>query len=70
FFREIVNIPTWLVNIYFINDPHSPTDYAEWQRVLIGVKKGLGISGLEIPYMADIFLEARDRSELFKTVDT
>jgi len=58
FFREIVNVPTWLVNIYFVNDPHSPTDYAEWQRSLMKVKIDLGIRSLEIPYIADIFLEA------------
>lgn len=65
FFLEIVNVPAWLVNVYFINDPHSPTDYAEWQRALMEVKTDLGISGLEVPYMADIFLEAKDRSELY-----
>lgn len=64
FFREIANVPAWLVNIYFLNNPHSPTDYEEWQRALTEVKTDLGISGLEIPYMADIFLEAKDRSEL------
>jgi len=25
FFREIANVPAWFVNIYFLNDPHSPT---------------------------------------------
>jgi len=64
FFREIANVPAWLVNTYFLNDPHSPTEYAEWQRVLKEVKTELGISGFEVPFMADIFLEARDRIEL------
>ncbi len=59
-----MNVPAWLVNVYFLNDPHSPTDYAEWQRALMEVKSDVGISGLEVPYMADIFLEAKDRREL------
>jgi len=65
FFREIVNVPAWLVNIYFINDPHSPTDYKEWQKALTEVKADLGISGLGVPYMTDIFLKAGGRSELY-----
>jgi len=69
FFREIVNVPAWLVNIYFINDPHSPTDYAEWQRALMEVKTDLGISRLKISYMADIFLEAQDRSKLMGIIN-
>jgi hypothetical protein len=64
FFHESAHIPSCLVNIYFLNDPHSPTDYAEWQRALMEVKKDFGIYATVVPYMADIFLEARDRSEL------
>lgn len=64
FFREIMNVPAWLVNLYFLNDPHSPTDLEEWQKQLKKVKAELGISGSGISYIADIFLEARDRSEL------
>ncbi len=63
FFREVVNVPAWLVNVYFLNDRHSPTDYEEWQRALKQVKMELGIIGLEIPYTADIFIEAKDRTE-------
>lgn len=69
FFREIANVPAWLVNIYFFNDPHSPTDHEKWQNALRKVKAELGISSLVIPYMSDIFLEARDRSELYRILD-
>lgn len=65
FFREITGVPAWLANINFLNDQHSPTDREEWQKQLKKVKAELGISGSDIPYMADIFLEARERSELF-----
>ncbi len=64
FFREIAGMPAWLVNINFLNDPHSPTDREEWEKQLKKVKAELGFSGEGIPYTADIFLEARDRREL------
>lgn len=58
FFRKIAGVPAWLANIYFLNDRHSPTDREEWQNQLKKVKAELGISGLDISYMADIFVEA------------
>ncbi len=64
FFRKIAGVPAWLVNVFFINDPHSPTSYEEWQKQLKNVKAELGISGSGISYIADIFLKARDGSEL------
>ena len=64
FFRNIAGVPAWLANINFLNDPHSPTDCEAWQKQLKNVKAELGIPGSNISYMADIFLKARDRSEL------
>ena len=64
FFREIAGVPAWLANINFLNDPHSPTDHEEWQKQIEEVKTELGISGSGMSYIADIFLKARDRSEL------
>ena len=64
FFRKIACVPAWLANINFLNDQHSPTDHEEWQKQLIKVKSELGISGLRMSYMADIFLEVRRRNEL------
>ena len=65
FFRKVANISAWLVNIYFLSDHHSPTSYEEWKDELNRVKAELGITGINIPFFADVFLEARNRSELF-----
>ncbi len=64
FFRKIAGVPAWLANINFLNDQHSPTDCDAWHKQLKKVKAELGISGKRIPYTADIFLKARNRSEL------
>lgn len=56
FFTEILRIEAWLVNIYFTDDPHSPTSRASWQAGIADVKKLLGIS--EVPHCADVFLPA------------
>ena len=66
FFREVVKVPTWLVNIYFLNDPHSSTNSDEWQNALERVKEELGLKDIIVPYMVQLFLEARDRCELFQ----
>ena len=65
FFLEIINIPAWLVNVYFLNDPRSPTKYDEWQSALADLKKELGIDNIVVPNAVEIFLEAKDRRELF-----
>jgi hypothetical protein len=56
FFREILQIEAWLVNVYFTDDPHSPTSRATWQRGICDVKKSLGIG--VVPHCADVFLPA------------
>ena len=66
FFCQVVNVPAWLVNVYFINDPHSPTTLENWHNALKQVKKELGITGIQVPNTAELFLEAKDRSELLK----
>jgi len=65
FFREIVNLPAWLANIYFLNDPHSPTNREEWLAALAEVKQELGLSHITVPYTVDVFLGAKHRRELF-----
>ena len=65
FFRKIAGVPAWLANINFLNDQHSPTDLKEWRKQLKKVKAELGISNSGMLYVADIFLKARDKSELF-----
>jgi hypothetical protein len=64
FFRQIVNVPAWLVNFYFINDPHSPTTLENWHIDLKQVKKELGLTGIRVPNTAELFLEGKDRIEL------
>ena len=64
FFRVVMGVPAWLINVYFINDPHSPTSRAEWEVALVGVKAQLGLAGTSVPHAADLFLEAGTRGEL------
>jgi len=64
FFREIVGLNAWLVNVHFVNDPHSPTNLEQWQTGLSEAKRELGFSRGSIPFCCDVFLPARDRAEL------
>jgi len=64
FFREVMGVPAWLINVYFVNDPHSPTSRADWEVALVGIKAQLGLAGISIPHAADLFLEAGLREEL------
>ncbi|MFC1812863.1 hypothetical protein ACFL03_09230 [Thermodesulfobacteriota bacterium] len=66
FLRKIVKIPAWLANIYFLNDPHSPTIRGEWQAALSNTKKELGLNDIIVPHTADLFLEAYNRRELLR----
>jgi hypothetical protein len=66
FFREVINIPAWLVNIYFLEDPQRPTNIGEWKSALTQVKAALGLADKEVPLAADIFLEAKNRNELIE----
>jgi hypothetical protein len=56
FFREILRIEAWLVNVYFTDDPHGRTSRTEWHGALADVKKSLGIGA--VPHYADVFLPA------------
>lgn len=60
YFFHRQDIPAWLVNIYFLNDPHSPTSLEEWQKELLKVKQTLGLNDIKIPHTADVLLEAED----------
>ena len=66
FFREIMKIPAWLVNIYFLNDPHSPTSREKWNQALSQVMAEIGLRGIVVPHAGEVFLEAKDRTELFE----
>lgn len=56
FLREILHIEAWLVNVYFSDDPHSPTSRTAWAPAIAEVKKCLGIDN--VPFYADVFLQA------------
>jgi hypothetical protein len=69
FFRRVVGIPAWLVNVYFLADPHCPAPYppmsrVQWRTALAEAKAELGLAGVAIPYAGDLFLEGKDRREL------
>jgi hypothetical protein len=57
-FREVAGVPAWLVNVYFVDDPHSPTSRAEWEAALAGIKAQLGLGGISVPHDVNLFLEA------------
>jgi hypothetical protein len=67
FFRQCLHIDAWLINVYFTDDltSHNPTSKAVWEKELPSVKRELGFSGSSIQWVHDVFLPARDRSELF-----
>jgi len=56
FFREVLHMSAWLVNVYFTADPHCPTSRAQWDVAVADVKKALGISAT--PFRADVYLPA------------
>jgi len=73
FFLE-AGVPAWLVNVYFLCDPHCPPPYppmsrGEWRVALVEDKTKLGLAGVAVPYTADLFLEGKDRSELAGPTD-
>jgi hypothetical protein len=42
FFREVLHMNAWLVNVYFTADPHSPTSRAQWDVAVSNVKGAAG----------------------------
>ena len=66
FLRSHIQIPAWLVNVYFTNDPDPirSTSREQWDVALKAIKEELAVSGLQLPYMCDLFLPPRPRKEL------
>jgi hypothetical protein len=56
FFREVLQIPAWLVSVYFTDDPHSPTIREAWTSALRQVKSSMGLK--QVPFCADVLLPA------------
>ncbi|HEV2500706.1 MAG TPA: hypothetical protein VGY31_14105 [Terriglobia bacterium] len=57
FLREIGAFDAYLVHVYFIDDPHSPTNLQEWADCISQVNVALGIEN-PIPFFGSIFLSA------------
>lgn len=56
FLRAELGFDAWLVNLYFTNDPHSPTTPNEWAAALTEAKRSLGAA--KVPFAVDLFLPA------------
>lgn len=59
FMREIARVPTLLVNVYFLNDPRTPTTLAQWKQSMADITLRLGLPSTP-PGVISVFLEAHD----------
>ncbi len=59
-FRQVIGLEALIVNVHFVDDPHSPTSLEEWKVGLAHAKAELGISDVKIPGLVEVFLPARD----------
>lgn len=55
FLREVGKLDAFLVNVYFIDDPHSRTTSQQWDEGISLANQALGI-GNQIPYTGSVFL--------------
>ncbi len=62
YFLRQAGIPSWLVNIYFVDDDSErPAGYSEWQELLVEAKDELGLTLIDLLHFGagDLFLEAK-----------
>lgn len=62
FLKKVSNIPTYLVNVYFINDEsvRGPKSVGEWQIVIDKMKNHLGITNHNLSeYVVDLFVDMK-----------
>lgn len=64
FLQSHTGMPVWLANLCFTLDPRTPWSEADFQGCLKDIKRELGWPAGRVPHALDIFLPARDRSEL------
>jgi hypothetical protein len=57
--RNHLDVPAWLVQVYFLNDPAGPASRADWLPVIAGVHARLGLCRRP-PFTVDVFLPALD----------
>lgn len=63
YFLRKNGIKAWLVNVYFLNDPHwplAPRSPSQWNETIIQVERSLGFRGEDIGFMAKVFLDASE----------
>jgi hypothetical protein len=63
FFREVVRVPAWLIQVCFTNDPRSRTTEAEWRYALGVASAELGLKHMESEFSAVVFLEAKEQAD-------
>lgn len=56
FLRQIAKVPAFLVNVYFVGDPRTPTTRDAWSIAIQSVNKQLGLSDA-VPYSGSVFLD-------------
>ena len=57
FLREVASVQAYLVNVYFVGDPRTPTTGEDWHTAIGGVNRELGLAH-EVPYSASVCLTA------------
>jgi len=57
FLRNRLSLPTWLVQVYFLNDPIAPSSRADWLPAIAGVHARLGLRSRP-PFTLELFLPA------------
>jgi hypothetical protein len=68
FFHRTAGLPAWLVNLCFVRDTTTnPAVAIDWETAIRESKVERGFYGLEVPWVADVFLPAREQAELFST---
>jgi hypothetical protein len=62
--REVVGARAWLVHLLFVGDSHGPTTREQWVAALETANAELGLTGIAVPHVGHVLLDARDRTEL------
>lgn len=58
FLRAVVNVPAYLVNIYFTDDPYRRTSEHEWRKAVSAMHGELKLP-VQFQFVADVFLPAK-----------
>lgn len=65
-FLRGIGVPTWLLSLCFVGDPHSPTSIAEWELGLASVRQRLGFGDRWPPNVVEVFVPGADRTVLLE----